>query len=259
MEFNVNNSFFTGKFLIYLPTVDSTNSYAKDYITKTSPIDGTVILADEQLQGRGQSGNKWTSEANKNLTFSIIYQTGFLRATDQFYLNMAVSLGILSMVHSQWSILKRESPGAFIKWPNDIYVDSKKIAGILIENTISGVQLKHSVIGIGLNVNQEVFSNDLNATSLRLLLQKELDRNEILNELLSSIEKYYLQLKERKFESLKQEYLENLYHFNVVAEFKKNGENFMGKIIDITESGKLVMEIESGVEEFNFKEISFVH
>ncbi|HPH88516.1 MAG TPA: biotin--[acetyl-CoA-carboxylase] ligase, partial [Chitinophagales bacterium] len=149
---------------MHLPSVDSTNTYAKSLIAKSSPIDGTVILADEQFAGRGQSGNVWQSEAGKNLTFSIIYQTSFLLATEQFYLNMAVSLGIWSMVNSKLSIEKNKEltihDSRFttkIKWPNDIYVNNQKIAGILIENTISGMHLKHSVIGVGLNVNQEQF------------------------------------------------------------------------------------------------------
>ena len=145
----MNNSFFTGKFLIHLPSVGSTNDYAKSYMAITSPIDGTVILADEQLAGRGQSGNSWISQSNENLTFSLIYHTSFLNATEQFYLNMAVCLGIWSMVN------RHEEKDITIKWPNDIYVKDKKIAGILIENTISGMQLKYSVIGIGLNVNHQ--------------------------------------------------------------------------------------------------------
>ena len=137
MEIKVNNTFFTGKFLLHLPSVDSTNNYAKNYIAKSSPIDGTVILADEQFAGRGQSGNIWLSEAGKNLTFSIIYQTSFLLATEQFYLNMAISLGISAALAS--ILLPDSDLSVKIKWPNDIYVQNKKIAGILIENTISGI------------------------------------------------------------------------------------------------------------------------
>jgi BirA family biotin operon repressor/biotin-[acetyl-CoA-carboxylase] ligase len=265
LEIKVNNTFFTGKFLLHLPSVDSTNNYAKSLIAKSSPIDGTVILADEQFAGRGQSGNVWQSEVGKNLTFSIIYQTSFLPATEQFYLNMAVSLGIWSMVNSQLSIEKDKELTTHdsrlttkIKWPNDIYVKDQKIAGILIENTISGMHLKHSVIGIGLNVNQEQFPDGLNATSLKEELLVLSDLSVVLNDLLVAVERYFLLLKERKFERLKTEYIESLYRYNEVSAFTKNGISYAGKIIGVDALGNLQIETENGILSFGFKEISFV-
>lgn len=269
METNVNNTFFTGKLLLHLPSVDSTNNYAKELLAKSSPIDGTVILADEQYAGRGQAGNVWQSDANKNLTFSIVYRTDFLLATEQFYLSMAISLGIKYAVNSMQSmqngdnrILHTKKLLTTIKWPNDIFLDDNKIAGILIENTISGMHLKYSVIGIGLNVNQENFSTANNATSLKLILEKEVSKNEIFNAVLVSVERYFLLLKERKLDRLKREYLEHLFRYNLSSTFKKNEFEFEGKIIDVDKNGNLIMEIKNGVdttiEKFGFKEISFV-
>jgi BirA family biotin operon repressor/biotin-[acetyl-CoA-carboxylase] ligase len=241
---------------LHLPSVDSTNNYAKNYIAKSSPIDGTVILADAQFAGRGQSGNIWLSEAGKNLTFSIIYQTSFLPATEQFYLNMAVSLGISAAVAT---VLHPVSDAAVkIKWPNDIYVKDCKIAGILIENTISGMHLKHSVIGIGQNVNQEQFQDGINATSLQNLTKQNQDINTVLSQVLVSVEKYFLLLKERKFERLKSEYLEHLYRYNIVSTYRKDETSFTGKIIGVDATGNLQMETENGLLQFGFKEISFV-
>lgn len=236
--------------------MDSTNNYAKEYLAKSSPIDGTVILADEQFAGRGQTGTIWLSDANKNLTFSIIYQTSFLRATEQFWLNMAISLGISSAIHS--IIQQFNNSTIKIKWPNDIYINDKKVAGILIENTISGMHLKYSVIGIGLNVNQDDFPKDINATSLKLILGNEADKNKILEAILISIEKYFLLLKERKFERLKKEYIENLYRYNIVSKFKKEEVIFEGKITDIDEIGNLILETSTGIQKFGFKEIRFL-
>ena len=246
--------------------MDSTNNYAKEHLAKSSPIDGTVILADEQLAGRGQSGNIWLADANKNLTFSIIYHVSFLRATEQFYLNMAVSLGIKYAVSSMLSKQYAENSGLLstevlpitIKWPNDIFINDKKIAGILIENTISGMQLKYAVIGIGLNVNQENFPHEINATSLKMELAHESDKINVLNEVLASIEKYFLLLKERKFERLKKEYIENLYRYKIIATYKKDEIIFDGEIIDVDEIGNLIVRTKIGIEKFGFKEISFV-
>lgn len=258
MEIKVNNTFFTGKFLLHLPSVDSTNNYAKELLAKSSPIDGTVILADEQFAGRGQSGNIWLADANKNLTFSIVYHTSFLLASEQFYLNMAVSLGVWSMINSQWPTESKFTPSATIKWPNDILVDERKIAGILIENTISGMQLRNSVIGIGLNVNQEHFPTNIKATSLKMTTQQEMDKNALLNGVLMAVEKYFLLLKERKFERLKKEYIENLYRYNIICGYKKDQEVFEGKIIDVDAIGNLIIETSSGNQRFGFKEVSFV-
>ncbi len=264
MEIKVNNTFFTGKFLIHLPSIDSTNNYAKEYIAKSSPIDGTVILADEQYAGRGQTGNRWLSEPNKNLTFSLIYHTSFLLATEQFYLNMAVSLGIWSMVNGPWPMEGSQRLMTHdarlttkIKWPNDIMLNDTKIAGILIENTISGMHLKYSVIGIGLNVNQDTFPVEVPATSLKCLTGQELDRQFVLNKLLNAVEKYFLLLKERKFERLKMEYVENLYRHNVFANFKKDDVILEGKIIGVDEAGRLLVETSAGIQKYGFKEISF--
>ncbi|MFN8295616.1 MAG: biotin--[acetyl-CoA-carboxylase] ligase [Chitinophagales bacterium] len=256
MEIKVNNTFFTGKFLLHLPSVDSTNNYAKEFLAKSSPIDGTVILADEQFAGRGQSGTIWLADANKNLTFSIIYHTSFLRATEQFYLNMAISLGISYALHSIIQLYNNSI--IQIKWPNDIYANNKKIAGILIENTISGMNLKYSVIGIGLNVNQENFPKEINATSFKTLLGKDADKNIILDTVLASIEKYFLLLKERKFDRLKKEYIENLFRYKIVSKYKKGEEIFEGSIIDIDEIGNLMLETTTGIQKFRFKEISFL-
>lgn len=264
MEIKVNNTFFTGKFLIHLPSIDSTNNYAKEYLSKSSPIDGTVILADEQYAGRGQSGNQWLSEPNSNLTFSLIYHTSFLLATEQFYLNMAVSLGIWAAVNSQCTMDRRapatdvRQVSVKIKWPNDIFVNDNKIAGILIENTISGMQLKYSVIGIGINVNQVIFPEGLHATSLRSLSGREEDMQLVLNKLLASVEKYFLLLKERKFERLKNEYIENLYRYQIHSTFEKEKLLFEGSIIGIEDTGRLLVETAEGIQKFGFKEISFV-
>jgi BirA family biotin operon repressor/biotin-[acetyl-CoA-carboxylase] ligase len=262
LEIIISNTLFTGKVLKHLPKIDSTNNYAKEMLANNSPIDGTVILAEEQFAGRGQTGNIWQSKASQNITFSIIYQTKFLKATDQFWLNMAISLGVWSMVNSQWSIESENKLTTKIKWPNDIYVGNKKIAGILIENTIIGMYFNFSVIGIGLNVNQEKFSDNINATSLKFILGHEINRHEMLCSLLLSIEKYFLILKENKLDQLKKEYLKNLFRFDILSRFKKDEIEFEGKIIDVDTAGNILIQTKNDseclVEKFGFKEISFV-
>ncbi len=254
MDIIISNTLFTGKVLNYLPKVDSTNNFAKELLTKNTPIDGTVILADEQFAGRGQIGNKWQSEPNKNLTFSIIYQTKFLKASEQFWLNKVISLGVCALVNSVYSGEEKVT----IKWPNDIYVGKKKIAGILIENTIYGEYLNYSIIGIGLNVNQQVFEDAISATSLRRLLDKETDRISLLRMLLAMIERYYMLLKENKFELLHQTYIENLYQYKISSFYRIGDIIFRGQIIQVDDFGYLVLETEDGIKKFGFKEISYM-
>ncbi len=268
MEINVNNTLFTGKFLKHLPSIDSTNNYAKEWIAKNSPIDGTVILADEQFAGRGQMGNTWYAEAHKNLTFSIIYQTSFLRATEQFLLNIAVSLGIWKTVDKYLQATNnvntiKQALTATIKWPNDIFVGNKKIAGILIENTIQGNFLKNSIIGIGLNLNQTDFEEMDKITSMQLTTGNELQREEFFKDVLLHIERYFLLLKSKKLAQLKSEYIARLYNYQKVASYKKGDLQFEGKIIDVEQSGLLVMEILDNsitckIEKFMFKEIELL-
>lgn len=262
MEIIINNTFFTGKFLIHLPSVDSTNTYAKEHLSKSTPIDGTVILADEQYAGRGQAGNIWQSTPDENLTFSIIYKTDFLQAAAQFGLNMAISLGIRTAVAEIIGQQGRQHMNVSIKWPNDIYIDDKKVAGILIENTISGMYLKHSIIGIGLNVNQQDFAELTRATSLRRELDKSMERISVLKEVLTAIERYFFLLKEGKTALLKSAYISHLYRYNEMAAFEKDHLSLQGCIKDVSPTGLLIMDVmqeDGSLQEmqFAFKEIAF--
>jgi len=154
------NNLFIGKVYIKLNEVNSTNEYAKVLLSKNKPSEGTVIFAHYQTNGKGQFGKTWKSEKGKNLTFSIILYPNFLEAKRAYSLNQAVSLGLKDCIESQ------KIPVS-IKWPNDIYYHDKKLGGLLIENGLVGENINYSIIGIGLNVNQTTFSQEIpNPTSL---------------------------------------------------------------------------------------------
>ena len=138
---------FTGKNLVHLERISSTNSYIQELLSNSTPLaDGSVIMADEQTHGRGQQGNFWESEPHQNLTFSIYYMPDFLNIDRQYFLSIAVCLGICDFLE------KYAEKDFLVKWPNDIYYKDKKIAGILIENSLMGDKIKHSIIGIGINI-----------------------------------------------------------------------------------------------------------
>ncbi len=244
---------FVGQNIVELAEVDSTNNYAKELLTNQRVAEGTVIHAHTQSKGRGQMGNSWQTEAGKNLTISIVLYPEFLEAGQQFYLNMAITLAIKDFCES---VLNDEIK---IKWPNDIYYHDKKLGGVLIENNINGYKLSSSVVGIGLNINQEIFDANLPYAISFFQITNCIYQLTLLLELLAGyIEKYYLQLRQLHFNFLDKAYTVALYRYQQTYEFKRNGQTFKGEINGVAKDGKLI--IHSGGKElrFGFKEVEFV-
>ncbi len=230
---------FIGHPIKILDQVDSTNSSAFDLLRQLPPAEGYVIRAINQVAGRGQRGSNWISEPGSNLTFSIILRPHFLPITMQFYLTKAVALGIAGFV----SHCLEDHFHVKIKWPNDIYVNNSKIAGILIENILEVSTLKFTVAGIGLNVNQTVFDPSLpNPISLKSLANKDFNLDDCLFQLCSFIEKNYLYLRAGNYEQLDEAYLNLLYRRGIEASFLLNGEPITGTIEGVNPSGHLVIK-----------------
>jgi len=246
------NTLFIGKTLKYFPSLSSTNTYATELLSKSNPPEGTVILTYNQTAGRGQIGSKWESAPDKNVSMSVILHPKFLVAREQFNLNAVVSLAIFDVVSQYVNDVK-------VKWPNDIYVGKKKIAGILIQNTLTGKNIQSSVLGIGLNVNQTEFVSDApNPTSLKLEMGKELDLDKVVEEIVAALEKRYLQLKSGKAKDVRREYIMYLYRFGKPFTFQREDNSyFTGIITGISNLGKLVIDTETGEEEFGLKEVRF--
>lgn len=254
MQNNTFSGLFVGQNLIILKEVGSTNTFLKDALSKSTPLlEGTVILADRQFAGRGQTNNSWISSPGENLTFSILFNPDFLPVERQFELIKAISLGI-------HDVLNKYIPGkAFIKWPNDSYIGNKKIGGMLIENIIQGDRIRHAIIGIGLNINQVKFPASLkNVTSLKQDLHKDYDLLTLLGEICSAVESRYLQLKAGSHEQLNTDYLNKLFLKDEWALFKFDNKIQSGKITGITNIGQLLLETEDGLRQFGNKEIEFI-
>ncbi|WBX74284.1 biotin--[acetyl-CoA-carboxylase] ligase [Tenacibaculum pacificus] len=242
--------------IIKLDAIDSTNSFLKDMSAKVSLDNFTVVVAKKQTLGRGQMNANWNSEEGKSLTFSVFCKFCNLSITDYKYLNYSVSLSVYEAVNSL------KLPRLAIKWPNDILSENKKIAGILIENTLNIKNISSSVIGIGLNVNQNIFSDALpNASSIKNILGKDedIDLDLLLNKVLVSLKEKLERLNKKEYLSLEKEYLAVLYKKNVPSMFKTNQNIlFMGKIIGVSSIGKLQIELENEtLKEFDIKEVSF--
>ena len=243
----------TNKNLIFLTEVESTNNYANQLVLSKAAVDGTVVLAQHQKKGRGQHGNSWESEAGKNLLASIILYPDFLPAARQFYLSKIASLVLVDF-------LQTETSEVFIKWPNDIYIQNKKVAGILIENAVKGQNLSSSIIGIGLNLNQEKFVTDApNPVSLKQVTGKEYDIETVAKTLADEIGKWVQKLKENCFHEIDSAYFDLLFRVNEWAFFTKQGKQFEAKITGIGEFGQLVLLQRNGNStEYMFKEVEFV-
>ncbi|MPN29044.1 Bifunctional ligase/repressor BirA [bioreactor metagenome] len=221
--------------------------------------DFSVFAARYQTNGRGQKGNTWESAEGENLTFSILIKPKFIKAEDQFLISQITTLGIVNY-------LKNRGINSLIKWPNDIYVNNRKICGILIEHYLGGDKLSASIIGIGLNVNQREFASDapnptsmINETGTSFVIEKELEL------LVSSIEVLYyaadIEYYGKIMKKTEEDYLTHLYHLNEYQLYEVTGTNerFEAKITGIDKYACLVLERRNGVvKSYAFKEIRYI-
>lgn len=242
-------------YIIKLDAIDSTNSYLRANASVSLPMDYTVVWSEFQTQGRGQMGTHWQSEDGKNLTFSVFKRNTGFHIDNRFVISMLVSLGIFK------SLKKFQLPKLAIKWPNDILSEELKICGILIENIIKNNQLVGSVIGIGLNVNQRFFHNLPSATSMYLLTGKLHEKEELLTEIVKSIQDYFEKSKTKTIKEITEEYESFLFRLDKPSTFKIEGERvFSGIIKGVTPSGHLEVWLEDqDIKTFDLKEITLLY
>ena len=238
--------------IIRIQQTASTNSYLMQLSNTEEPAEGTVVVAGNQTQGRGQSGNSWESEPGANLTFSIILYPVSVKASGQFILSKAISLAV-------YDFLSDCVPDVSVKWPNDVYVGNRKITGILIENFIGGEYLTKTIAGIGVNINQEQFMSDApNPVSLRQLTGKTYPPDSCLQSLHSSIaNRYSMVTGDRK--KLNSDYLQHLYLFGKSSRFSSGGVSFDATITGVNRYGMLEMTAANGERKtFGFKDVKFL-
>lgn len=245
------NTIFLGKDIISLPECHSTNDEAMQRYKLGLAHEGSIVITDKQTKGRGQRGNAWYSEPDKNLTFTLVLSPKFLDASEQFELNIMVTLAIRD-------VLGNYSAGIKVKWPNDIVFNKgEKLGGVLIENTVSYKGIESSFIGIGLNINQIDFPFP-GPTSVAKLAGGVVDKEEIFKLLIKSIENHYLRLKRGYKKSMRSDYISHLYRFDEWANFEDT-DIFKGRIAGISEEGKLFIEKENKVvNQYSFKEVKFL-
>ena len=226
-----------GRQIYHFKSIGSTNEHALKLIAKSKPIEGTVISADFQYAGKGQRNKIWQSEDSRNLLMSIILYPGNLKVSRQFYLSMFVANAIHSFLveYSHLDELK-------IKWPNDIYYKDHKLGGILIQNILKGDFLDASVVGIGLNLNQLDFENDLvNPISLCQISGKEIDREDLKHKLLGALDRWYKKLDAVDMNSIKDYFEKNLYKLGESMTIEHSEGSSHAVILGVDDNGKLLV------------------
>jgi len=249
------NALFIGKVVHAFEELPSTNAYAQDLLSKSAPNEGTVVIAGRQTAGRGQIGSRWHSQAGKSLTFSVILFPRFLHARHQYALNLMASLALRGTIEAATAL------PAQVKWPNDVYLQGRKAAGILIQNALQGQRLQSSVLGFGINVNETTFpAGAENATSLRMATGAEQDREALLHAFLERLEQAYLRLKRSgQGLALREEYHQHMLGYRELRRFRRPGQPaFQASIQGIDTSGKLLLEHAEGKTAYGLKEIEFL-
>ncbi len=238
-----------GSKIIYLKQIDSTNNYLKNHFET-----GMVVYTDLQTNGRGQRSNKWESESQKNILMSIAISHHSLKADKQFFLSKVVSLAVFDFLSEYVAKVK-------IKWPNDIYVSNKKIAGILIENSIRGSYISNSIIGIGINVNQNNFPAYIpNPISLSSLTGQSYDPEYLLKVLIEKLNNRYKLIEMKQFKKLSSAYIEHLYLYKTESLFLIDQKKIKAQIINIEDNGRLVLQFaNNSIQSFAFKELEFIN
>ena len=240
--------------LIKLDAIDSTNDFLKQLFKESLVENYTIVMANEQTKGKGQMGEKWISEPSKNLTMSILVKDIKLSNQNIYDFNIAVALSVLKVLKNI------QIPNVYIKWPNDIMADSKKVAGILIENILKTDGSFTAIVGIGLNLNQTNFENLPQASSLKCITGKTYQREEIAILLKDSLETNRVTL-DKGSDLLWSAYHENLYKKNYPSPFEdKIGNRFMGTIKKVTRDGKLEVQLEDdSITYFEVKEVKMLY
>ena len=238
-----------GRQFLHYSQCDSTNRVAQQLIQANQVSDGAIIHTDEQTAGRGQQHNRWESPPAQNLTFSVIFYPE-LAIEQQHYLTIIASLA----VHDVLAGLL-DQPVA-IKWPNDILCESSKICGILIQNNLKGRKIHSTVIGIGLNVNQDQFAVP-RATSLALLTGHYWDRTQVLGKLTQKLDVRFQELQRGDRAVLKQNYVKNIFWKDEKHWFEDKQGAFCGTIIGIDQAGRLAMSVDGAIRYYGTKEVVY--
>lgn len=240
--------------IIKVDATDSTNSYVRELYRENPNLENLCLWTNAQTKGRGQKGNTWQSEDGKNLTFSVFFQGLTLDVSEQFRLSAIASLTVYEV------LLSIGIPNLQIKWPNDILADNFKIGGILIENFLRGSEIHATIIGLGLNVNQNMFNNLPKAASLTQLTGRHFDLDWLLNQFIGALEKKIQVLNHLSMTELLECYHEHLFAKDEIFTFElPNAQRFPGIVRGVDDDGRLIVQTDDGSKRFEVKEVRLLY
>ncbi len=255
MEKRVDTTLFIGKNYIEYEQLDSTQLELERLIENQNLAEGTVVTCKHQFNGKGLAENTWSSEAGKNITMSLLLKPKTILIKEQFIISQIIALSI-------YDFLKEISiENIQIKWPNDILINEKKVAGVIIKNSVSQQKIHQSIIGIGINVNQSQFDDELkNATSIYIQQNQFYNIFELQSSLLQKIEQYYLKIKGGERKKIQEEYVNKLFKYKEFSLFYDNinKNEFIGKIMGTDDIGRLVLMSNNELKYFQMKEIKYL-
>lgn len=237
--------------MIYQEETDSTNDALRRLYATESLPEGALVHAGFQQSGRGQEANTWESERGENLLMSILLKPSYLQANEQVWLNFAVSVAL------QAAVAELGIVGIKIKWPNDLYVNGKKLSGILIENVLQGSRLKYSIVGIGLNVNQTTFANT-NAISLFNVANHRFDIKEVREMICGQLTRTMHLLRGKRRQELMEAYHAHLLGKGESSLFSANGRTFEAEVMGVDLKGRLHLLADGEVLSFANKEVQYL-
>ena len=253
-----NNTFsrlYLRQNLIVLDQVTSTNDYLKELLSNIKPLpEATAIMATHQAKGKGQRGNTWLSEPGEVLAVSFVLYPEELTVDQSFNLNLLACIAV-----QNWAATML--PEVQIKWPNDIYVNGRKLGGILIENQLAGRYIRSSIIGIGINIRQHRFPDAIQHRATSLYMENPASSTQNLDEyatsLLYSIMDRYKNTDLRQTTELLETYNRLLFRRGIPAVYEIQGEQVLGTIMEVRKNGKLKLSIQGEERDFDLKEIRF--
>ena len=241
--------------IIHIDETDSTNRWLKEHsdsslvsLSDVAKEPSLCVVADYQTAGKGCGTNSWESERGKNLTFSVMLHPVEIPASGQFRISEAVSVALCTTLET-YIYNKVE-----IKWPNDIYVGDQKICGILIENRLQGTTIMDSIVGIGLNVNQQTFRSDApNPVSMYQLVGHEMDRTALLDAFLEALDEAM------DSETVGTDYRSRLYRRDGFYDYRDGQGDFQAKLLNVLDDGRLVLlDTEGTARLYAFKEVQYI-
>ena len=238
--------------MIELDTIDSTNNFLKNY-QPPRPCRLTLVTTEYQTNGRGADTNKWESERGANLLFSLLATPQGAEASHVFTLSQALALSVLQA-------LGEFATGFTIKWPNDIYHNNHKVAGLLIENDLAGKYIQRSILGVGINVNQTTFLSDApNPISLAQIVGEPVERRFVLERVVEHFTQYLKLLEQKEYAEIHNRYLQHLYRWSLPHTYEDQNGTFVASITGVEEDGHLNLCDESGcTRRYAFKEVKYI-